>query len=508
MSQHWKMVSVALGAMVTGSLIAGAVLSLPQGVRTSDAYAQQVDTARAAQANLQAANDLSVAFRNVSEAMRPSVVSVRSTKKARVMQGGRGGDFDDLPPQIRRFFEEDGFGPFGGMPRGNMQVPEQSGIGSGVIIDASGHILTNNHVVEGADLLRVRLSDGRDFEAKVIGTDPETDIAVLKIEAGEVQPAVLGDSDAMQVGDWVLAMGSPFELEQTVTAGIISAKNRVQGIVGRGQFGGFEDFIQTDAAINPGNSGGPLVNLRGEVIGINTAIVSRSGGYNGIGFAIPTMLARFVVDSILETGSVRRGFLGAEGGAIPQEMMDKLQLSSRSGAYVERVVPGQPADKGGLRGGDIVQSFNGRKVRDWFQFRNFIASQRPGATVDLEVLREGQLVKLKLTLGERTDELLAQMGGGEAAGVFLDARVQPLTADSAKQMGFDGIESGLLVTQVSRNSEEESGLQAGDVITAAQGQPVKSLAELQQALQAARSDGRALRLTVQRGAGQELVLIE
>ncbi len=507
MHKQWKSISFVLGAMLTGSLVTGVVMSLPQGLTPSDAYAQQVTTALEAQGNLQAANDLSAAFRNVSEGLRPSVVSVRSTKKAQTVRGNMRG-LDGLPPQIRRYFEENGVSPFGGGPDGNAQTPEQSGIGSGFIVSADGHILTNNHVVEGADRLMVKLSDDREFEAEVVGTDPDTDVAVVKIDAGQLQPAKLGNSDNMQVGDWVLAMGSPFELEQTVTAGIISAKNRVQGIVGRGQFGGFEDFIQTDAAINPGNSGGPLVNLRGEVIGMNTAIVSRSGGYNGIGFAIPTELARPVMDSIIESGQVHRGFLGAEGGEIPNELADKYQLSSRSGAFVQRVVPGQPADNGGLKSGDIVQMLNGRKVRDWFQFRNLIASQRPGNTVNLQVLRDGNLVDLKVTLGERTDELLVQMGGGGQAGIFLDARVQPLDADTAQQMGFDNVQSGLLVTQVARNVETESGLQAGDVIVAAQGNAVESLDDLQQAKSKADTAGKSLRLTVQRGNDQALLVIE
>ncbi|WP_164100568.1 Do family serine endopeptidase [Candidatus Laterigemmans baculatus] len=505
MRRQWNFLSVALAAMLTGSLLTGVVLSLPEGLRSSDAYAVQVAAAEEARGNLQTAQDLSSAFRNVSNALRPSVVSVQMTRRARAIRGGGGTNgLEGIPPQMRRFFEDNGIDPFGGRQGGGMQRPEQSGIGSGVIIRDDGYILTNNHVVEGADELVVQLSDGREFEAETVGTDPETDLAVLKIEAENLEAAVLGDSDAIQVGDWVLAMGSPFELEQTVTAGIISAKNRVQGIVGGG--GGFEDFLQTDAAINPGNSGGPLVNLQGEVVGINTAILSRSGGYNGIGFAIPSGLARPVMESIIESGSVRRGFLGAQLSEIPNEVAEKLDLSARSGAYIRDVLPGQPAAQGGLQAGDIVQSINGRSIRNWSQFRNLIASQGPGARVQMEVLRDGKTVDLEITLGERTEAALAQFAPGEP-GIFLNARVQPLNPELAKRMGFEGIDAGLLVTQVARGPER-SPLRAGDVIIAAQGQPVSTVAELLAAKTKADQEEVALRLTVLRGDEQELVIIE
>lgn len=502
MQRQWKLVSVACAALITGSMLTGVVMTLPHGVRSSDAYAQQVSAAEDAQESLQAAQNLSSAFRNVSDALRPSVVSIRSVKKGRVVQGRQMEGLEGLPPQFRRFFEDFDGEPFGGAQPGPMQMPEQAGIGSGVIIRDDGYILTNNHVVEGADEVYVQLSDDSQFDATVVGTDPDTDLAVLKIEAPDLKAAPLGDSDEIQVGDWVLAMGSPFELEQTVTAGIISAKNRVRGIVR----GGFEDFLQTDAAINPGNSGGPLVNLRGEVIGINTAIVSRSGGYNGIGFAIPTNLARPVMESIIDSGSVRRGFLGAMGGEIPQELKDRYGFNGRGGAYIDDVVSGQPADKGGLRKGDIITSANNRKIRDWFQFRNFIASQPPAAVVDLEVLRDGDTVRLKVTLGERTEAALAAMAPNQA-GVFMNAGVQPLDAETAKQMGFDSIESGLLVTRVARGTEQDTPLQVGDVIIAAQGEPVSSLADLMKHKAAADEAGQPLRLTVQRGDGQELIVI-
>lgn len=502
MRRSWKMLSVACIALITGSLLTGVVMTLPQGVRSSDAYAQQLSTADQARQELQAAQDLSSVFRNVSEAMRPSVVSVRMVKKGGIIQRGAPRGMEGLPPELRRFFEDFGGSPFGPGGEGPMEMPDQAGIGSGVIVRNDGYILTNNHVVAGADEVFVQLSDEAQYPAKVVGTDPETDLAVLKIEASGLQAAPLGDSDQIQVGDWVLAMGSPFELEQTVTAGIISAKNRVRGIVR----GGFEDFLQTDAAINPGNSGGPLVNLRGEVVGINTAIVSRSGGYNGIGFAIPTNMAKPVMDSIIDSGSVRRGFLGAKGGDIPEELRERYKINGRGGAYIEDVTPDQPAARGGLKPGDIIQSANGRKIRDWFQFRNFIASQLPGAAIELEVLRDGATVKLSLSLGERTQEALAAMEPGQV-GAFMNALLQPLDPQTAKQMGFDSLQSGLLVTRVARGTDQDTELRVGDVILDAQGKPVSSVAQLLEAQRNAKSSGQPLRLTVQRGDSQELILI-
>ena len=500
MQQQWKMVSVACSAMITGALVAGVVMTLPRGLRQSDAYAQQVASAQEARGSLRTANDLSSSFRNVADALRPSVVSVRVVKRGRLIQG----DLDNVPPQLRELLRQRGFAPFGnGAP---MQTPEQSGIGSGVIVRENGYILTNNHVVADADDVLVQLSDGREVEAQIVGTDPDTDLAVLKIELSGLQPAPLGDSEAIRVGDWVLAIGSPFELEQTVTAGIISAKNRVRGIVR----GGFEDFLQTDAAINPGNSGGPLVNLRGEVIGINTAIVSRSGGYNGIGFAIPAMLARPVLESIIETGEVQRGFLGAQttdSGDIPEEVAAKYNLTSFGGAYIQDVVSGGPADQGGLRPGDIIQEANGRRIRTWFQFRNFIASQRPGESVSLKVLRDGREVALSIDLGERTDAALAQMSP-EVQGIFRNALVQPLTPENARAMGFGEIDSGLLVLRVQAGAENATGLQPGDVIVAAQGNPVATLGDLLEAENQAVNSGQALRLTIQRGDNRELLLIQ
>ena len=337
MQNHWKHVSGAMGAMILGSLVTGAVMTVP-GFLRSDPSAQ--DRAAPLQRprvlgdfktrpplpaeNLGAANALSTAFRNVANVMRPSVGSINTTQTQIINQ------------RLPRGFED-----FFGVPPQLPQRRESSGTGSGVIVRSDGYILTNNHVVEDADELEVEFSDGSKVLGRIVGTDPQTDLAVAKVDREDLQAVPMGDSDAIQVGDWVVAIGSPFGLDQTVTAGIISGKNRVRGIVGDGE--GYEDFLQTDAPINPGNSGGPLVNLRGELIGINTAIMSRSGSSAGIGFAIPVSLAAPVFNSIIENGVVRRGFLGARMGPVDERTIQGFDLKVDRGVLIESVLDGMPA---------------------------------------------------------------------------------------------------------------------------------------------------------------------
>src|SRR6056297_2433801 len=399
METQWKPFSWTLAAMLTGALVTGVALSLP----LPSPNALQADPVPAGQAispsqNLAVALDMSAAFRNVADHLRPTVVSIRSTMAPRQVSAGapRG-----LPPGFEDLF--------GGARNQCRQPPARAGLGSGVIVRADCYILTNNHVVDGADELEVELSDGRRFRGAIVGTDPATDLAIIKIEGDGFQAASLGDSDAIQVGDWVVAVGSPFGLEQTVTAGIISAKNRVQGIIGGGE--GFEDFLQTDAAINPGNSGGPLVNLQGEVVGINTAIESRSGGSNGIGFAIPTSLARPVVESIIESGEVHRGFLGAQVSDVDPETVEEFDLQVRGGALIRMVLDGQPAAIGGMQPGDVVTAIDGRPITSSAQLRNYVASRPPGSTLQMEIQRGSQPLQLDIRLIERSAEKMAMFRG-------------------------------------------------------------------------------------------------
>ncbi len=508
MQQQSKSLSVVFGAALCGALLAGAVMSLPQRV-TSGLYADQVSSSLQARQNLDAAEGLSSAFRNVAEALKPSVVSISVSTKPR-MASRRGGN--QIPPGLRNqlppWLPDDFFRQFEA-PGGAERSPQQSGMGSGVIIREDGFILTNNHVIESADELKVELSDGRKVDGKVIGTDPETDLAVIKIEATGLQPAILGDSEAIQVGDWVLAIGSPFGLDQTVTAGIISGKNRVQGIVAGGR--GFEDFLQTDAAINPGNSGGPLVNLRGEVVGINTAILSRSGASAGIGFAIPLGLAKPVMESIIDSGSVRRGFLGAQVTEVNAEAIEQLDLKVKSGALIRGVIPGQPAAVSGLEPGDVVTKVDDKVITSSTQLVNYIASRTPGSSVMMSVNRGGESLQIKVDLQERTQQSMAMFDGSSPSSDtdVIGATLEPLTPQSAKKLGYDDLSKGLVVTGIQDGSEAAArGLQVGDVIEEADGRKLEQVDdEFKTALSQAIQGERVLRMIVRRGNLRFLMVV-
>ena len=483
-----RKVGFALSMMLLGCLLTGVAMSLPHGLR-HNVLADQLGNSQVSQQNLAAAQDMSTAFRNVAEAIRPSVVSINTVVKGKATrnQGRRGA----LPPGFPRWLEEDLFNQYE-----QQQAPhDQSGMGSGVIVREDGYILTNNHVVNGADELQVELRDGRKVAGEIVGVDPETDLAVVKVGLSGLQPAAFGSSDDIRVGDWVLAIGSPFGLEQTVTAGIISGKNRVQGIVSDGD--GFEDFLQTDAAINPGNSGGPLVNLRGELVGINTAILSRSGGNAGIGFAIPVSLARPVLSSIIESGQVRRAFLGAQLGDVNPDVVQKYGLSTTTGVMISSVLEGQPAAKAGIQPGDVIKDIDGRKVEKSSQLRNYIASQTPGTTVAIQIMRGDRMVKMQVKLDERTSEAMAMFN--PADGPIPGAELQPVTPAVARQFGYENLESGLIVTTVAEQSlAAQVGLQAGDVIESAGGRKLSSIEEFTSILVDAKKRKRPVQIIVLR----------
>ncbi|TWU42818.1 Do family serine endopeptidase [Novipirellula artificiosorum] len=497
MDQLWKRISLLFGAMIVGSLLTGAVLTLPQplnrGVLAQDAP-RQPD--RPLQSHpLATAQDLSSAFRNVAESIRPSVVSI-STKQTEVIGGAQ-----SLPPGLRQQVPP-GFEDFFDFGARRPQKREHEGMGSGVIVRSDGYILTNNHVVEDADTLSVQMSDDTVIDAKVVGTDPQTDLAVLKVDLSGLQPVLLGNSDEIRVGDWVLAIGSPFGLDQTVTAGIISGKNRIQGIVDDGN--GFEDFLQTDAAINPGNSGGPLVNLRGELVGINTAILSRSGVSAGIGFAIPVSLAKPVLESIIENGEVRRGFLGAQVVDVTPERIKKYSLSAQSGALIGAVLENQPAATAGLQPGDVVTRLDGKEIKSGAQLRNYVASRPPGSTVVMDVNRNGKESKVTVHLQERTGAAMAMFGSGEVMGALLI----PVTPESASKYGYEGLRSGLIVNSIRDGSLAAQGeLQVGDVIESAAGIQVSSADQLKMIMDEAIEQRQSVRLTVRRGNTRMLLVV-
>ena len=489
MPKIWKNISFALSAMIVGSLVTGVVMSLPLELQ-SDAEAQDARTngSRTPVLNqdLSHAMGLSNAFRNVADALRPSVVSI-STKQTQVVPaGGRRG----IPPQFQDLF-------------GGPRQREQSGMGSGVIVRSDGYILTNNHVVEGADELTVELFDGRTIPGKIAGTDPQTDLAVVKIELPGLRAAPFGSSDEIKVGDWVLAIGSPFGLDQTVTAGIISGKNRVQDIIANGN--GFEDFLQTDAAINPGNSGGPLVNLRGELIGINTAILSRTGASAGIGFAIPVSLAEPVLTSIIETGEVHRGFLGAQVDDVKPDYVTDYDLKVRTGAFFVTILEDQPADKAGLQPGDVVTKIDGRPCTGGTQLRNYVASRPPGTLVAMEVNRGGKVLQVNVSLQERTNAAMAMFDDG---GGLFGAKLVPVTQETAQQYGYSGLRSGLIVAGVEDGTLAAQGdLQVGDVIESAAGYKLRSVDQLAAIFEEAKKEGVPLRLVIRRGNVQMMLVI-
>jgi len=448
-----------------------AVWMLPSMVHRLS-YAAESGQARAAQQQLAKAADLSQAFQYVAKAMRPSVVSISSIRRVRPnMQ-----QIPRMPEGFSPFFGDDSFERFFEfrVPQGNF---EQRGLGTGVIVSSDGYVLTNNHVVEGADEVNVNLSDDRSFRAEVVGMDDKSDIAVLKIDAGNLVPANLGDSDAMQVGEWVLAVGSPFGLAQTVTAGIVSAKGRADmGITD------YEDFIQTDAAINPGNSGGPLVNLRGEVVGINTAIASRTGGYMGVGFAIPSNMARNVMDSIIENGAVERGFLGAGIQDLNEDLAASFGYDKTEGVLIGDIVPDGPAAKAGLQPGDIVVEFNHKATHKAHQLRNAVAETSPGTRTPLTVIRNGKSMRIDVEVGRL--ESHATLLKGREASVDLGMTVQTLTAEVAKQIGADERDQGVVVTAVDPGSiAARVGMQPGDVILAVGNTRVQNVSDFRQAIQ-------------------------
>ena len=344
---------------------------------------------------------LSEAFISVSRDVKPSVVNISTTSVVKRPRSGAQRRRDPSWP-FRDFFGESPFRRFFNEP----QSQTRRSLGSGVIVDEEGYILTNNHVVSGADKIKVALSDEREFDAKLIGTDKDTDIAVIRIDAGDLPVARMGDSDDLQVGQWVLAIGNPFRLSNTVTHGIISATGRSNVNLAT-----YEDFIQTDASINPGNSGGPLVNTDGEVVGINTAIATAGGvpGNVGVGFAIPINMARQVMGQLTEKGRVVRGWLGIQLQDVSSDIAEKYGLEEPRGVLI--VLAGGPAKQAGLKPGDLITQFNGEPVQDGAHLKKLVAASRPGESIEIRTIRDGKEEEFKVKLSERTDEVLVDLGG-------------------------------------------------------------------------------------------------
>jgi len=369
------------------------------------------------------------------------------------------------------------------------QERKQRSLGSGFIIDPSGYIITNNHVVENAQEILVLVSSGKEYKAKIVGRDPKTDIALIKINTENSLPSVkLGDSDRLNVGDWVVAIGNPFGLDHTVTAGIISAKSRVIGA------GPYDDFLQTDASINPGNSGGPLLNLDGEVIGINTAI---SAAGQGIGFAIPTNLARDIVSQLREKGKVVRGWLGVVIQPITPELAESFKLKDQSGSLIADVDPDGPASKAGIKRGDVIIAFNGKKIKEWSDLPALVASTRVGTEVEVKVIREGKSETIKVKLGELKEGRIASREPVREE--VLGLAVQELTPELAERFGVDQ-KTGVIISRIAEGSPAaEVGLRPGDLILEINRQPIDSLRAYSNTVNRIKKDDIVLFL-VKRGA--------
>jgi Do/DeqQ family serine protease len=411
----------------------------------------------------------------VIEAVGPAVVSI-------AVRGRR-----DVDPFFGQLFPD----------RGNGQREFRSA-GSGVIVDAdAGYVLTNHHVIEDADEITISLVDDRTLMAEVVGSDPGSDIAVLRVEPDNLAEMPLGDSDVVRVGDFVLAIGNPFGLEHTVTSGIVSGLSR-RGINPQG----YEDFIQTDASINPGNSGGALVNLNGELVGINSAIFSRSGGNIGIGFAIPVNMARGIMDQIVDFGSVRRGLLGVNIAPLTPEIAADYELDSTSGALVTAVSPGSAAERAGLQIGDVIISVDGAPVSDPAGLRNTIGLMRPGDEVEVGYVRDGRNRTVDAVLGE-LDAQVAALGGGDLGDVDVRFEGAEFATNSEQRPDYNGV-PGVFVTAVEQGSPAaERGLRAGDVITHVNRQRIDGLEQLREIV----ADARSVVLQIQRGDRNLLLLM-
>ncbi|GAK61694.1 heat shock protease DegP/HtrA [Candidatus Vecturithrix granuli] len=451
----------------------------------------KTETTVAQESTKQQLQGLSQAFRDIAKQVSPAVVYISTEQTVKGQQA---------PDQFREFFGDEFFRRFFGDTPQDREY-KRRGLGSGFITNSDGYILTNNHVVAEADKIKVTLADKREFEATLVGTDPKSDVAVIKIEGNSLPVVRLGDSNAIEVGDWAVAIGTPFGLSQTVTAGIISAE-------GRSNIGinDYEDFIQTDAAINPGNSGGPLVNIDGEVIGINTAIYSRSGGYQGIGFAIPINMAKTIMDSLITKGKVVRGWLGVMIQPVTPEIAKGFDLKEATGTLVGDVLKGGPAEQAGLKHGDVIMKFDGQPIDGPNTLKNVVAATEVGKTVDMLIIRDGKELTVQVKIGEQPGDLEASTGSPSRAKEQFGLSVQELTPEIASQLGYTG-DQGVIISSVEPGSPaEEAGLRRGDLIKEINRQPITSVEEYNAALAGIGKDESFLAL-VRRGENTLYVVV-
>jgi serine protease Do len=447
-----SLIAIALAGFVAGFVFAGGFGLLPSAQAEPDV------------GNLTTLKEIGSGFSTIAADVSPSIVSVRVSKTVPGhSMGGHpfeffGGPFEDY---------------FGGDGGGEEFI--QEGAGSGVIVSADGYILTNNHVVEGATEITIFTLDEQEYPATIVGTDPRTDLAVIKVDASGLPAAKLGDSDAIQVGEWVLAIGNPFQLSHTVTAGIVSAKGRAN--VGVADY---EDFIQTDAAINPGNSGGALVNLNGEVIGINTAIATTTMSYSGIGFAIPINMAESIMDELISEGRITRGWLGVYIQPINDDLQQQFNLPSRDGALISEVMADSPAEDAGMKRGDVIVELDGEKIKDTNHLRITTAERKVGSKVKVKVIRNGKDKMLTVKIAEMPEDSaqpgILQGGDKRHSELKLGFDIQDLNDSYRRSLGIDGSIAGVVVTDIKMSSNAfKGGLRKGDVISEVNSKEVNNL---------------------------------
>ncbi|MBI4697982.1 MAG: DegQ family serine endoprotease [Nitrospirae bacterium] len=450
---------------------------------TSDVYA---GTPKVSNESVDVLTKIGQAMAEVADAVKPAIVNISTTKTEKVSENPNSQFFDD--PFFKKYFGDKFKHPE--TPKERKSVS----LGSGVIVSSDGHILTNNHVVKDADDIKVLLPDKREFHGKIIGSDLKTDLSIIKIEAKDLPTVTIGDSDRLRVGEVVLTIGSPYGLNQTITMGIVSA-------VGRANVGiaDYEDFIQTDAAINPGNSGGALVNTRGELVGINTAIFSTTGGYQGIGFAIPSNMAKLVMDSLIKSGKVTRGWLGVSIQPLTQELARQFNLKEDAGALVGDVIEGSPAEKAGIMRGDVIIKFNGKKVDEPYNLRNTVANTKPGEEAEIVLIRNGKTETIKVTISELPAESQAAAPALEYNNVLKGVNVQGLTPELIRQMNMPEKIKGVVVTEIVPESPAEGKLMQGDIIQEINRKAVSNLQAYQEAVSALNPDEGVLLLVFRRG---------
>lgn len=474
-------------------------------------------------ASVASAESLSQAFHQSAELLAPSVVHITARAEVAVRANTFRFDGFEFPDGLdedlfRRFFDDLPEEMIPSIPRDRQDrgtrpdaEPEtrrqQIGQGTGFIVSEDGYILTNNHVVARADELTVRMRNGGEYDARVVGADAESDLAVIKIDTSGLTPIEFADSDDLYIGEWVLAIGSPFGLDHTVTAGIVSAK-------GRNQMGlaTFEDFIQTDAAINPGNSGGPLADLEGKVVGVNTAISSRTGTYNGIGFAIPSSMAQRIMADIMDDGTVERGWLGVQMQPMTEELAESFGLDEPTGVIIANVLPDGPARDAGLEPGDIVTSINGNTIEDDRAMLNVIANSNPGTAIEITVLREGEQQTLDITLGTRDVMTAAnrrppaQQPERQAPSSDIGVRVEDVPRQFAEQLQMEGADGAVIVEVEPGSIAARAGLRPRDIVRKVNGETIRDAQSFESAMQQADlADG--VRLLVRRGNTQQFMIL-